>query len=866
MTEILVTCTDCGTTLKVAGESPDGRFVRCPSCTTIFVGVRLERLPRAGCSGPKLTCSDCGAIQYAVQPVAGGKFVRCVECGSVFRVPALVVGALSSTPAVTAPANTCPSATQPKAKPAPPSPVPVQPSFPPPSPRPRPAAPERRLGRSEVQLEEFAIQELTPRERRKLIIWKRDNSSNWVPLAFIGGFGLAVILAAVVLVLTLRPAGDNGKLAVNEAQHGVAAETRTADERSQLARATPPPASPDASFTVPSQPPASGSGPGGQTASPRQGPAAGDQDRQPQPTLPPAMGRGRPGVVTPPAAGSPVPGNGGPGGFQGGSRPPQQPGQNPGPYAGSPGGQNFWPPRMLPGGIGSRRFQRPNQPADAEPFTPDGNIPIQFERWLQDLEAAKELAARDRKDILLLFSGSDWCGASVHLSSEVLLQPQFDQDMRRLFVPVFVDFPKRAEAKSKVQDAARNERLARKFKITGYPTVILTDAQGRPYGVDGYRQGGVEAYWQRIMKARVQLRQRDELFARVNGTEGLRKLQAAQFALKLLEDNDLVIYYGDLLAEWSAAAEEIDPRNAAGHAEVFFEASWVVRVISSDPKEAQELKQLLGDFDHWKRRNRFKDANRAAQLHLLAAVVCFKLNDEENALDYVRQASEYQPTDPDLLALLKKLRGGGGGGSGTGFVVASGGYIMTNNHVVGAAGKIFVRVPGVKEPVPAQRIAADREHDMALIRVKLPEGVRLKPLALAADHPVSRGQAVAALGFPLGEVFGTGLKLTTGVVSALPDASSRNMFVLDARINPGNSGGPVCDAAGNVLGMVTLKLAVHLEGVDAYGAAIPAQDLVRFLKKNLKDYKPLTPGQEKKQWDDVDRKVSPSVLMILSKG
>ena len=39
-----------------------------------------------------------------------------------------------------------------------------------------------------------------------------------------------------------------------------------------------------------------------------------------------------------------------------------------------------------------------------------------------------------------------------------------------------------------------------------------------------------------------------------------------------------------------------------------------------------------------------------------------------------------------------------------------------------------------------------------------------------------------------------------------------------------------------------------------------------FLKKNLKDYKPLTPGQEKKQWDDVDRKVSPSVLMILSRG
>src|SRR5437016_396353 len=104
MTEILVTCTDCGTTLKVSGESPDGRFVRCPQCTTIFIATKLERTPSAGSSGPRLTCTDCGAIQYAVQPIAGGKFVRCMDCGSVFRVPG---------PPVTAPAARLPAPLEP---------------------------------------------------------------------------------------------------------------------------------------------------------------------------------------------------------------------------------------------------------------------------------------------------------------------------------------------------------------------------------------------------------------------------------------------------------------------------------------------------------------------------------------------------------------------------------------------------------------------------------------------------------------------------------------------------------------------------------------------------------------------------------
>jgi hypothetical protein len=97
MAEILVTCTDCGQTLKVSGSSPEGRFVRCPSCTTIFIAAALSRTPSAQNPGPKLVCTDCAAIQYAVQPIAGGKFVRCLECGSVFRVPGQAPSAATGT-------------------------------------------------------------------------------------------------------------------------------------------------------------------------------------------------------------------------------------------------------------------------------------------------------------------------------------------------------------------------------------------------------------------------------------------------------------------------------------------------------------------------------------------------------------------------------------------------------------------------------------------------------------------------------------------------------------------------------------------------------------------------------------------------
>jgi S1-C subfamily serine protease len=124
---------------------------------------------------------------------------------------------------------------------------------------------------------------------------------------------------------------------------------------------------------------------------------------------------------------------------------------------------------------------------------------------------------------------------------------------------------------------------------------------------------------------------------------------------------------------------------------------------------------------------------------------------------------------------------------------------------------------------------------------------------------------VAAFGYPLGNTLGRGLKLTTGVVSALPEASDENMYLLDCLVNPGNSGGPLCDQQGRVVGMVTAKSS-NTQDINSYGMALPADVLQSFLTNYLPGWRPERKAlADTLPWDEVDRTVSPSVLMVLKK-
>ncbi|HUD24002.1 MAG TPA: trypsin-like peptidase domain-containing protein [Acidobacteriaceae bacterium] len=181
---------------------------------------------------------------------------------------------------------------------------------------------------------------------------------------------------------------------------------------------------------------------------------------------------------------------------------------------------------------------------------------------------------------------------------------------------------------------------------------------------------------------------------------------------------------------------------------------------------------------------------------------------------------------------------GMGGGTrealGTGFIVDSRGYIITNNHVVDKADKIYVKLSTDPDTDTdkgrlAHVIGVDSETDIAVIKIDAPNP--LPTVKLGNSDGAQVGDWVLAIGEP----FGLSQTVSAGIVSAKnrsiddpgPDgrASQFQRFIqTDAAINPGNSGGPLVDMAGEVIGMNT-AIYTQSSGSEGVGFAMPANTI-----------------------------------------
>ncbi len=201
---------------------------------------------------------------------------------------------------------------------------------------------------------------------------------------------------------------------------------------------------------------------------------------------------------------------------------------------------------------------------------------------------------------------------------------------------------------------------------------------------------------------------------------------------------------------------------------------------------------------------------------------------------------------------------------GTGFLIGKQGHVLTNFHVVNGEGPIFVQIPTKNKPIQAhaERRAFDPTRDMALLEIDVPEGLTLRPLRLAASRKIRRGENVIAFGYPIQEGLSAKVKLTGGLVSALPDRGNDQMFELDIRVNPGNSGGPLCSYHGGVVGMVTAKTRAD-ETTDSFGLALPTPELLAFVKQHVPDYESSPEEEKELKAAEVADLVSPSVVLIV---
>lgn len=168
-------------------------------------------------------------------------------------------------------------------------------------------------------------------------------------------------------------------------------------------------------------------------------------------------------------------------------------------------------------------------------------------------------------------------------------------------------------------------------------------------------------------------------------------------------------------------------------------------------------------------------------------------------------------------------------GTGSGSIIDTKGHILTNNHVIGDARKLEVTLSNGKK-YPAKLVGADPDTDLAVIRVDAPkEKLTVIPLGASVDLKV--GQKGMAIGNP----FGLGQTLTTGVISSVGrtmraenGALVEDIIQTDASINPGNSGGPLIDSSGNLIGVTTAIFSPTGASVGI-GFAIPVDTVKRVV-------------------------------------
>ena len=188
----------------------------------------------------------------------------------------------------------------------------------------------------------------------------------------------------------------------------------------------------------------------------------------------------------------------------------------------------------------------------------------------------------------------------------------------------------------------------------------------------------------------------------------------------------------------------------------------------------------------------------------------------------LKKQKKSQPKQVAKKPSPKKSPPPSSGSTGSGFFVSKLGHIITSEHVVRQCGSVTVGDNANKQ-VTASVIETDNMNDLALLRISSTQmasaetktlisklTVYFAPLAskgLFKLEDVELGEDILVAGFPHGDFYSDGIKVTKGIVSGKKGmGDDRGQFQMDAAVQKGNSGGPIYDENGNIVGVVVAQL------------------------------------------------------------
>jgi len=275
------------------------------------------------------------------------------------------------------------------------------------------------------------------------------------------------------------------------------------------------------------------------------------------------------------------------------------------------------------------------------------------EGWTSDFAAAKKQAADENKSLLVDFTGSDWCGWCIKLNEEVFQHDPFKEGVKDKFVLVELDYP-RDKSKLSEETQAQNEELRKAYAVQGYPTILLMDAEGRPFARTGYQAGGPEKYVEHLDELLQSLTKRDEAFAAADKAEGAEKAKALVSALDSMGLEDAVVssQYGDVVDAIKAS----DPEDESGFVnkietnKKFADFEQALNGLAREGKHEDALKLTddaitSGDFE----------GDHLQQATMIKGMICAQMEDFDGAIAALDAAKAVNP-DSELAGRVDTFK------------------------------------------------------------------------------------------------------------------------------------------------------------------------------------------------------------------
>ncbi len=120
---------------------------------------------------------------------------------------------------------------------------------------------------------------------------------------------------------------------------------------------------------------------------------------------------------------------------------------------------------------------------------------LMAQNWQTNFEEAKVIAQKENKNILLVFSGSDWCAPCMKLEKNIWMSPEFQTEAQNSWIIYKADFPKKKANQLSPERTEQNKKLAEKYNKEGsFPLVVLLDPSGKVLGMFGFKNSSPSAY------------------------------------------------------------------------------------------------------------------------------------------------------------------------------------------------------------------------------------------------------------------------------------------------------------------------------------------------------------------------------------